>query len=77
MQPTLNQILVFATNVCSDEDLFAVAGGLANCRQIIKWNVDRQDCDHVLRVVADPSLSPKQIVGLVNETGFFCQELPD
>jgi hypothetical protein len=67
------QVLVFKTNINSDEE----AGRLSNflsTKAIRKWNVDLEDKDRILRIVTD-ILSPEDIIGFAKQNGLECEEL--
>ena len=40
------------------------------------WNFDLEDCDHILRVIADDLLI-QNIVDILVANGFSCEELED
>lgn len=69
-------ILVFKTDICEACDLEKIAQALGDDGRIRKWNVDRSDIDHVLRVQAD-SISSEEITQRVRRAGFHCEELTD
>jgi|HubBroStandDraft_2_1064218.scaffolds.fasta_scaffold597554_2 hypothetical protein len=70
------QILVFKTNILSQQQERNVRALLDKAAGILKWNFDHYDCDHVLRVVTD-SLYPEYIQEIIRQAGFDCTELPD
>jgi hypothetical protein len=70
-------ILVFKTNL---EDMGSVhhAGRLLNPMSgIHRWNVDLHDSDNILRIEADPLVTPKLVEDLLQNAGFECEELAD
>ena len=69
-------ILVFQTNILSRQDEDRLRSLLAAQAGVRRWNVDRQDCDHVLRIVTD-RLQGRDIERIVRAAGFYCKELPD
>ena len=69
-------ILVFKTNLAEENDLEAVASMLNEDPAIVKWNVDTEDIDNVLRIVAD-NIKPCYVEALIQQVGYFCEELPD
>ncbi|WP_207421037.1 hypothetical protein [Desertivirga brevis] len=69
----MNNILVFKTNIQSDEDLLTLES-LLNRLDVKDWNVDRKDIDCVLRVVSR-TITEGEIASLLTEAGFFCEEL--
>lgn len=73
---TISKVLVFKTNISSDEHLISAAKILATQNKIISWNVDRADIDNVLRIEAC-GIEPWYIIDLFCYAGFQCEELPD
>jgi hypothetical protein len=73
---TLSEILVFKTNITNEEERSRLADLLSLYAHVIKWNIDIQDIDHVLRVEAD-GLRSSTIIELLHSAGFECEELPD
>jgi hypothetical protein len=69
-------VLIFKTNVESEEQL-QQAGLLLNATDsVIKWNIDREDIDNVLRVESTlPHIN--DIMKIMVEAGFACEELVD
>lgn len=72
----INEILVFKTTIKTDEDKQKVAFVLDSLLQINRWTVDCDDCDCVLRIEADGILE-NQIIEIVQQLGFGCEELKD
>jgi len=68
-------IMVFATSVSAPQQIDSVKPLLSTRTDISDWNFDLEDCDHILRVVSDGDLSPRQIESLLNGAGFACEEL--
>jgi hypothetical protein len=69
-------ILVFRTNLRFSKDVRAVGARLQQLPGIIRWNVDRQDVDKVLRIETTcPDV--EAIIALVQQAGYCCEELPD
>jgi hypothetical protein len=73
---TLSEILVFKTNITDPSGLERLHELLKSNEQILKWNVDVQDIDHVLRIEAE-HVHPSTIINLLQSAGFQCEELPD
>lgn len=71
------QVLVFKTNL-EDQGQILHAGQLLHpIREIHRWNVDMHDIDNILRIEADPSLSPRIIENTLKNGGWRCEELTD
>ena len=84
MEETLNNILVFKTNIKTAADREAVKALLDGHACIRKWNVDLHDVDCVLRIVlrqaqddrpAAPSLTIPETIALITRHGYECSEL--
>lgn len=73
---TISNVLVFKTNISSDDDLNSVKNILSRQNKITRWNVDRDDVDNVLRVEGS-GIDPQTIVDLFTTAGLQCEELPD
>jgi hypothetical protein len=72
----INEILVFKTNIKTDEDKQKVAKVLDALSQINRWTVDFEDCDCVLRIETE-GISEQQIIETVQRAKFECEELKD
>ena len=70
----LPQILIFKTNIQTEFDKLRIKNVMDASHKVLKWNIDMDDVDNVLRVVSD-SLTPEQIIAVVNYVGFECAEL--
>lgn len=72
----LAEVLVFKTSIRYQKDI-KIVGRLLNSNSLIeKWNVDTKDLDNILRIESS-SLRPEDIITLINNAGYFCEELPD
>ncbi len=71
--PTM-EILVFKTDLTQSR-LVLVGKVLADLPGLLRWNVDLEDCDRVLRLEADPALSIETVKRRLRATGIFCDEL--
>jgi hypothetical protein len=75
IQPSV-AILVFKTSIRSIRDIKIVEEAIGKLDGLIRWNVDREDIDNVLRI---ETIRPDtdRVIHLVREAGYFCEELPD
>jgi hypothetical protein len=73
---TITEVLVFKTNISSDEDIRNVTKILALENKIFRWNIDRADIDNVLRIEGS-EIEPAYIINLFCSAGFRCEELLD
>jgi hypothetical protein len=69
-------VLVFKTNIRNESDVQKVALLLNADEKIMQWNVALDDSDKVLRI-ASHRMQPVDVIGLLTQAGFFCEELPD
>ncbi|MCD2425473.1 hypothetical protein LQ567_22000 [Niabella pedocola] len=70
----LSHILVFKTNIRTVRNKKRVQRLLENREGLLAFNVDQQDSDCVLRVVA-ATITAKEVKTLLQEAGFECAEL--
>jgi len=70
----LDHILLFKTNIKSEDCKAKMQTILDRYEGIIKWNIALDDRDCVLRVISY-SLNHQQIIELINSYGFDCCEL--
>ena len=70
----LSHILIFKTNIQTEFDKLRIKNVMDASQKVLKWSVDTDDIDCVLRVVSD-SLTPEQIISVINYVGFECAEL--
>lgn len=71
------KILVFKTNLQTEEGIRAVSAVLDDHPDILRWNVDQWDIDNVLRIEACEPSSPSLFMDIIRNAGFDCDELPD
>ena len=73
---TRAQVLVFKTNLQFRRDVKQLAPVLNATQGIIRWNVDQNDVDNVLRIeTVQPGV--EDIIRIVTNAGYCCEELPD
>jgi uncharacterized protein (DUF1786 family) len=69
-----NHILLFRTDIKSEEDKQALQPLLDKNKNIEQWNVDLDDEDYVLRIVSY-TLKHDQVIEMVQDHGYNCCEL--
>lgn len=74
MQAAEEKVLVFRSNVLTHVDVLQIRHPLDQHPGILRWNIDLDDCDHVIRIVT-PNLTAADIQELVNSNGYQCSEL--
>ncbi len=71
-----NNILIFRSNIKTNYDRISVERMLDMHPHIDEWTLDQQDEDCVLRVVTG-RLNSKQVVDIVKNCGYICEEMQD
>ncbi|PWT99904.1 MAG: hypothetical protein C5B52_09900 [Bacteroidetes bacterium] len=74
MITSIEDILIFKTNIRTDEDRRRIQLTMDMLDGIEKWNVDLQDIDCVLRIESN-KFSSAEIISIINYCGFECAEL--
>ncbi len=69
-------IFVYKTDIEGDYDLETIDELLSNHETIIRWNVDVDDVDKVLRIESTAD-NAEELAKTVVEAGYLCEELPD
>ncbi len=73
---SLNEILVFKTNIRYKKHVNNIRSHIDAEPQILKWHIDLHDVDKILRVVST-NLQPVVIDSLIKKAGYYCEELKD
>lgn len=68
------EILVYKTNLTDAKRIKDVESLLDVHPHIIKWNVDLDDCDKVLRIVSR-NIAGAEIENILLSAGYYCEEL--
>jgi hypothetical protein len=67
-------ILVFKTNLRFKKNISEAVSHIEKIPGIVRWNVDLQDRDKVLRIESK-DLAPHVVEQTLTEIGFYCKEL--
>ena len=71
-------IEVFKTNVTQKDQANRLIDHIHKTFMDYKANFDLEDCDRILRVKAvSGRVQPSQLIGLLNDFGFYAEVLPD
>ncbi len=68
------EVLILKTNIRYKKDVKEVAPLLDGQDNISRWNIDLNDIDKVLRIEAN-DIELTEVVQLIQEAGFHCEEL--
>ena len=67
-------VYIFKTSVASQMNAKTLNKHLEKIKEIKQWNFDLEDCDNILRIVAD-KLDTTNVINLLTALGFDCKEL--
>jgi len=70
------EVLVLKTNIRYKKHVKEVAPLLDGQNSISRWNIDLNDIDKVLRIESN-DIELTEVVQLIQEAGFYCEELAD
>lgn len=70
-------VWVLKTNITSKKKVQLLEPAFRGHEAIHRWTVDTTDVDNVLRIEARPDLCHEEIIALVKNQGFYCEELAD
>ena len=68
-------IHIFKTNIKTKQEVNVIKTLLNSYLEIMKFSIDLEDIDKVLRIEADKSLNKKFIIENIKSKGFICEEL--
>ena len=71
------EILIFQTNIETSKKVKQLTPLFDKHSEILKWSVDLEDIDHVLRIEASSSLLEKDVIELVQLQGIEIEVLDD
>lgn len=74
MENQTENILVFATDIRTENDKQKIKNILDNHLEINQWNIDQEDIDCVLRIVSN-TLTDEQIINIITKQKFSCTTL--
>ena len=70
------EVLILKTNIRYKKHLKEVEPLLNGQHNILRWNIDLQDRDKVLRIES-AELPINEVIQLIQNAGFHCEELAD
>ncbi len=71
------KLLIFRTNIGTKKKVKSLHPVFQDYDPIMRWTVDTEDRDHVLRIEAAEHLEEWQVIRLLNKRGFHCEPLED
>ena len=74
MENQVDNILVFATNIRTENDRQTISKIMNENPEIDQWSLDQEDIDCVLRIVSE-TLSEEKIIAILDNQNFQCSAL--
>ncbi|MBC3757548.1 hypothetical protein H7U19_03985 [Hyunsoonleella sp. SJ7] len=71
------QLFILKTNIRSSEQIERIRYFFENSKSIVKWSLDTEDIDNVLKIEATANLDEGDIINQIKSEGFYCDRLPD
>ena len=68
-------VLVFKTNLRYKKQVSALSAQMSNVPGIVRWNVDLDDIDKILRIEAWEACCARKVEDAMVQAGYFCEEL--
>ena len=68
---------ICCTNINSKEQLDILKPHLNNHNSIIRWSIDLEDIDAVLKVITTNNLKEHEIIHLLDSEGYQCKVMTD
>lgn len=69
-------VFVFKTNLFTNRDVDSLSKQLDANEEIVRWNVDLDDCDRILRVES-PLAIQQMVTQILRQNGYHCEKLTD
>ena len=69
------EVLVFKTNLRYKKQVNELTPHMNNLQGVLRWNVDLDDSDKILRVEANELCCPRKVEDTLVQAGYFCEEL--
>ena len=70
-------LLLFETDIRSKKKVRRLTTLLNGHSDILRWSVDLEDIDNVLRIEANVNLMHNDVISIIKNCGFYIEELKD
>ncbi|MCK0136089.1 hypothetical protein [Arenibacter sp. S6351L] len=71
------ELLIFQTDIKSKKKVKSISPILNGRSDILKWSIDLEDIDNVLRIEATENLLEEEVINLAKVKGFHVKALSD
>lgn len=70
----MNEVYVFRTSISTEKQIRHATQLLGSFSSITKIDFDPEDCDNILRIESNKTIS-EEVISLFSTNGLFCEEL--
>ncbi len=70
-------LLIFETDIKSEKKVKSLKPTFSKHDDILKWSIDLEDVDNVLRIEATSNITETDIIDMVKTHGFYIDVLED
>jgi len=71
------KLLILKTNINTKEKIKTIESLFNKHPNIIKWSIDMEDIDNVLKIKVSKYFNENDIINIIQTQGFNCNELDD
>ncbi|WP_341215493.1 hypothetical protein [uncultured Wocania sp.] len=71
------KLLILKTDIKTREKVRIIESFLNNHSRIIKWSIDIEDIDKVLKIEVNYNLEEEDLINQIKKIGFYCDTLAD
>ncbi|WP_034041158.1 hypothetical protein [Wocania ichthyoenteri] len=71
------KLLILKTDIKTSEKVKIIEPFLNNHSRIIKWSIDIEDIDNVLKIEVNYNLEEEDLITQIKKIGFYCDTLAD
>lgn len=71
------KLIILRTNIKNKKKVKRIKPILNKHPHIISWSVDIEDIDNVLRIESTNQLFENEVIELIENNGFQCEDLPE
>ncbi|PIA78046.1 hypothetical protein BFR04_07390 [Gaetbulibacter sp. 4G1] len=72
-----SKLLIFKTNIKTKKKVKNIKPFFDNHSSVIKWSIDIEDIDNVLKIEATTNSSENDFINQIKALGFYCDVLAD
>ena len=67
--------LIFRTDIKTKRKIKEIKPVFKNNSNIVKWSIDTEDIDNVLKIEVKETLNEHDVIDLIKAEGFYCDAL--